>query len=53
MSPDKVLVGFYCAAPFKGYWNRAFVTQLPEPSVCRVFFIDYGTVADLKIERLK
>ncbi|XP_058820205.1 tudor domain-containing protein 5-like isoform X2 [Topomyia yanbarensis] len=48
-----VVVGFYCVAKFLGLWHRAKIISEYVHNRVKVFYIDYGTVAELELKDVK
>lgn len=46
-------VGFYCMAKYHGQWHRAQIVSEYEHNKLKVFYIDYGTVAQVELRDLK
>ncbi|XP_058445624.1 tudor domain-containing protein 5 [Malaya genurostris] len=51
--PSNVVVGFYCVAKFLGLWHRAKIVSEYTHNRVKVFYIDYGTVAELELKDVK
>ncbi|XP_055595223.1 tudor domain-containing protein 5-like isoform X2 [Uranotaenia lowii] len=53
LQPSNVMVGLYCIARYMGVWHRARVVSNLMNGKVKVFYIDYGTVADLELRDTK
>ncbi|XP_053692009.1 uncharacterized protein LOC128740491 [Sabethes cyaneus] len=53
MAASNVVVGMYCVAKFLGLWHRARIVTEYAHNRVKVFYIDYGTVAELELKDIK
>lgn len=53
MQASNVVVGMYCVAKFLGLWHRARIVSEYTHNRVKVFYIDYGTVAELELKDIK
>ncbi|XP_055542019.1 tudor domain-containing protein 5-like [Wyeomyia smithii] len=53
MQPSNVVVGMYCVAKFLGLWHRARIVSEYAHNHVKLFYIDYGTVAELELKDIK
>ncbi|GLV31591.1 papi [Carabus blaptoides fortunei] len=44
-------IGLYCVAPFMKEYHRAMIIKIYDDETVKVFYIDYGTIAEVQVRR--
>lgn len=53
LSRENVLIGLYVAVFYTCLWHRAKVLKVLPEGIVRVFYVDFGTVEDVNLDRIR